>query len=280
MFGDKAVATIFGWKHRAFVKHQPQRRRVRLDQDIGNGDSSLQISTLSEMSRILVVPDVEPGPAEERSFPHPSDVIRHQIIAQSIALVDRTIHLPIDRMHGKTCAISNPGRERSNTLSLGIKCQNGGAIRFGSQTCTERILAEPGLQIAYYASNAVSVIASGANRHQHSTVVRREDQVSCRVSASARQGGNHLRLSRRPEIARGIMKANHSIRVGNVDPLRIVTVREEGNPKGLIQSARKNLIYGRARLSVCRPQNPHPALSRFCDEDVAIWCDADLPRTA
>src|SRR5579872_2898928 len=125
MFGDKAVATIFSWKHRALVKHQPQRRRVRLDKDIGNGDPSLQIRTLSGMSGILVVPDVEPGPAEERTFPHPSDVIRHQIIAQPIALVDRTIYVPIDRMHRKTCAISNPRGERSNTFSLRIERQNG-----------------------------------------------------------------------------------------------------------------------------------------------------------
>src|SRR5579872_3361109 len=129
-------------------KTPTQRRRVRLEEDVGNGDPSLQIRTLSEMSRILVIPDVKPGPAEERTFAHPCDVIRHEIIAQPIALVDRTIYLPIDGMHRKTCAISNSGGERSNTMSLGIECQNGGAIRLDSQTCTKRIFAEPGLQIA------------------------------------------------------------------------------------------------------------------------------------
>src|SRR5258708_34303412 len=47
MFGREPIAAIFAWKRAAIVECEPQRGRVRLDQDVGYADLALQIAPLA-----------------------------------------------------------------------------------------------------------------------------------------------------------------------------------------------------------------------------------------
>src|SRR5215469_4336602 len=120
VFGGEAVAAIFRRKHPAIVEHQAQGSRMGLDEDVGSGDLSLQIGAFTGMPRVLVVPDIKPRPAIERALPHPRDVVRDQVVAQTVALVCRAIDIAAGRMNGKTHAVADPRTERSNPVTVRI----------------------------------------------------------------------------------------------------------------------------------------------------------------
>src|SRR6516225_7673816 len=120
VLGCKTVPAIFGRKHPATVEHQSQGRRVGLDEDIGGGDLSLQIATLTGVPGVLVVPNVKPRPSIERTLPHPRDVIRDQVVAQTVALVCRAIDVAACWMNGKTHAVADPRSKRSHARAQWI----------------------------------------------------------------------------------------------------------------------------------------------------------------
>jgi hypothetical protein len=43
----------------------------------------------SDVTGILICPDVVPGPAVEPTFFNPGDVVRDKVIAEAVSLVDR-----------------------------------------------------------------------------------------------------------------------------------------------------------------------------------------------
>src|SRR6185437_10080253 len=73
MLGGKRIAAIFRREVAAVVESEPQRSRMRLQQHVGDGDLVLQVGALAGMSRVLMVTDVEPGPAVEGAFANPRD---------------------------------------------------------------------------------------------------------------------------------------------------------------------------------------------------------------
>src|ERR1700728_4523525 len=109
MLGGKAVAAVFRRECGAVVECQPERSRVRLDQDVGNGDLVLQVRPLARMMRIFVVADIEPRPPIARDFPHAGDVVGDKVVAESVALVSRTISVGSCWMNSKPDAIADAG---------------------------------------------------------------------------------------------------------------------------------------------------------------------------
>src|SRR5664279_1392022 len=103
--GDDGIAAIVCGETGPVIERQAERRRVRLQQDIGDGDLVLEIGARAGKAGILVGADVEPGPAVERPLLYAGDIVGHQIIAEAIALVGRTPGRAVGRRNRKTNAV-------------------------------------------------------------------------------------------------------------------------------------------------------------------------------
>src|SRR6266852_7387274 len=106
MLGCEPITPIFGRKCTAVVECDSKRSRVRLDENVGNGDFSLQIRPFAGVPWIFVAADVEPGPAVERTFVHARNVVRHQIVSHAVALIGGAIYVPGGGMNRETHAIA------------------------------------------------------------------------------------------------------------------------------------------------------------------------------
>src|SRR5260221_11205452 len=104
------------------------------------------------MSWIFIVADVKPRPSIECTFAHPSNVVRHQIVSQTVALIGRTIQIPGRRVNGKTHAVADAGGEHTKVVSIRIEHQYCCTFFLASQTCAYRIFSRPRLKYAYQSS--------------------------------------------------------------------------------------------------------------------------------
>src|SRR6476469_7088659 len=170
MLGRKSVAGIFGRKGVAGIECETQRRRVRLNENVGHGDFALEIRPLAGVVRIFMVADIEPGPAIKRALTHPGDVIGHQIISQTVALVGRAIEVASLGMNGKADAITDAGGENAGVLPVGIEHQDVGATALASPAGAGWLLVDPLWQSTRRASHTLPVIAGGTHRYQHALV--------------------------------------------------------------------------------------------------------------
>src|SRR6202011_4586218 len=87
VLGRKRIASVLSGKLRPGVEGKLQRGGVRLDQHVRDGDLVPELAPLAAMVRILVGAEVKPRPAIESALAHARDEIRHQIIAEAVALV-------------------------------------------------------------------------------------------------------------------------------------------------------------------------------------------------
>src|ERR1700716_3496942 len=163
MLGREPIAPVFGRKRTAVVECKPKGSRVRLDQNIGNADFPLQVRTFAGVTRIFVASDIEPGPPVERTFAHPRDVVRHQIVSHPVALIGRAIQISTYGMNCEADTIADAGGKDAKTFSIRIEHQHACAVDLASPTCAERVFAGPRLQTSWRASHPFSVIAGGAN---------------------------------------------------------------------------------------------------------------------
>jgi hypothetical protein len=80
----------------------------------------------------LVIAEVIPRPAVKAVFTHARDVIRDQILAELVALVDGAPDFVGLGMHRQARAIAQAGGKDSSILSIGIEDEDGGARLFGA----------------------------------------------------------------------------------------------------------------------------------------------------
>src|ERR1700689_4369362 len=116
---------------------------MRLDKNIGNSDLVLQIGTFAGMSRISVIPDIKQGPSVERPFEQTGDIVRYEIVTQTVALVGRAVQVAGGGMNRQTDAIADTGRKHFLVLAVGIERQHAGAVGLGSPTGAQRMRAAP-----------------------------------------------------------------------------------------------------------------------------------------
>src|SRR4051812_45063509 len=81
-------------------------------------------------ARILVCSGVPPGPPVESPFLHVGDVVRHEVIAESVTLVDRGPQLARFGMDGYANRIANPRGIDSLARSIRIELNDVGTIFF------------------------------------------------------------------------------------------------------------------------------------------------------
>src|ERR1700737_2456370 len=169
MLGREPITSIFGRKRAAVVECKPEGSRVRLDENVGNGDFALQIRTFADVPRIFVAADIEPGPPVERTFVHPSNVVRHQIVSETVALIGGAIQISTCGMNCETHTIADTGGKDAKAFSIGIEHQHACAVGLASPTCAERVFVTPRLQSSCRASDRLCVIAGGTDSYQHPT---------------------------------------------------------------------------------------------------------------
>src|SRR5215469_10736680 len=73
----------------ARIEHHLQRRRMRLQQYVRDGDLVLEVAPLADMPWVLVRPHIVPGPAVEAALAHAREIVRREIVAKPVPLVGR-----------------------------------------------------------------------------------------------------------------------------------------------------------------------------------------------
>src|SRR5207244_13152138 len=80
---------------------------------------------------IGVAADVIPGPAVESSVLNVGDVIRRQIVAQVVALIDRAPKFASFRLHGNADRIANAPGKHAFSRSARVEFQDVGTVILG-----------------------------------------------------------------------------------------------------------------------------------------------------
>src|SRR5437867_972976 len=86
---ERAAAVLFG-KHLALIENDAQRCGMRLDEKGGNDCAGDEIASLTAAARIFMLADVAVRPAVEGTVAHVRHVIRNEIVAKAVALIDRS----------------------------------------------------------------------------------------------------------------------------------------------------------------------------------------------
>jgi hypothetical protein len=77
-----------------------------------------------------------------------------------------------------------------------------------------------------------------------------------------------------------IGKPHDAVGVGDIDPLRVVAARKEGDAEGMAETACKCLVGTGFRSAIGGPQNADAAGTGFGDKNIAVRRDADDARTS
>ena len=80
------------------------------------------------------------------------------------------------------------------------------------------------------------------------------------------------------KVARVIGKTDDAVGVGDIDPLRVVAVRKQRDPKRLVEAFGKDLVFGRFRGAVSGPQHADVTGFGFRDKDIAVRRHTQLAR--
>ena len=85
---DERVAFIFGGKLIRRIEGDSERRRMRLNENVGRRDVVRQIGPLVLVARVLMIAEIVPGPAIEGALRHMRRIVGRQVVAKPVALVD------------------------------------------------------------------------------------------------------------------------------------------------------------------------------------------------
>src|SRR5580704_2558774 len=130
MLGCEDVSFILRRELVAVVEGHLQRCIVRLQYDIRSDDLVLQVRPFPHQPRILMTAHVPPRPSVESPRLHMRNVVRNQVVAQAISLVDRAPKLTGLRVDRKPNWIANSRREDTEARTIGVVFKNVCAIFF------------------------------------------------------------------------------------------------------------------------------------------------------
>src|SRR5271163_5359623 len=107
---EEGVASIFGGKLIRRIEGDGERRRMRLNENVGRRDVVRQIGPLVLVARVLMVAEIIPGPAIEGALRYMRYVVGRQVVAESVALVDGAPERAGSGLNRKARTIANAGR--------------------------------------------------------------------------------------------------------------------------------------------------------------------------
>src|SRR5690349_3889952 len=99
---------------------------MRLRQYFRYDHPAAQISVLTRMPGIFIGTDVEPWPAIEGPVTHSGQIIGRQIVAQAVALVDRTPEIAGAGLHCHGDAVAKTRRKKPLVLAVGREGKDDG----------------------------------------------------------------------------------------------------------------------------------------------------------
>src|SRR5215469_461737 len=257
MLRGKDIPLIFRWELFAAVEDQLEGSTMSLQEHIGDKSLVFQFRMLALMTGILMPADVPPGPPVETARIDMSDVIRNEIVAQTVAFIDRAPKLPrfgIDRQ---------PSASIANSVSIDA---HAGTVRIE--------LEDVGAVLLLGSCVGVTNVRCRPHRDEHFLAVGTELYIACPVVSSVRKVNEMLRSSACLQIAILIGESNHGICVSNIDPFRIISDWKECDTVRLIQSGGEYSCL--PCFSVFRDSAEYPdyPAATFRQQNVAVGCGA------
>src|SRR5262249_38310686 len=159
-------------------------------QDIRDRHLVLQIGTLADMPGVFVGADIEPGPSVKRSLAYAGHIIRHEIVATAVALIGRAPWCPAAGLYRQPHAVANAAREGLTILVLALQSKDRASILLDAPRRAKRMVSDSGLAAARRPAQQCSDVGCRADRHQHSLVIGREDDVALGVAVTAWKFGD------------------------------------------------------------------------------------------
>ena len=184
----KNIPSIFFRKGRCSarlggIKSQLQRGRVGLYRHIRRDRLTRQIRALAAaLTRILVIPPIIPRPAIETAFFNRRDIIRHQIVTETIPLIRCHPQFPSRRLYSEANRIADSRRINFDIVALGITNQHIGAIGFRRPRVAPSAVAvssSADFRRGVFVLEAFRHIRTGSHRNR--TTAFRHSKKRCRV---------------------------------------------------------------------------------------------------
>src|SRR6185369_12740559 len=108
--------------------------------------------------------------------------------------------------------------------------------------------------------------------------VRREDDVAGPVMIGRDVFDDGFRITGRLQVTIAIGKAHDAVAVGDINPLRVLARRVEGDAVGLVEIAGKYAVLRRLRAALGKAIDADLVGFAVGDEQVAIWRGAHDAR--
>ena len=287
--GRKRTALVLGGKVVALVEDHLQGRRMGLHQHVGDRDLVLEIGPTARMPRIFVSTDEVPRPTIEGAFNDMCCIFKWRVVAELIALVDDAPELPGGRLNSHAYAIAQARRDDLQIPAVRVEGQDIRAQLFRVPGSTERLGLRPLRDTVDVArlwnhgpvrlgEHVQRNVRSGADREEQSLPIRREDDVTRIVMGRRNPFDDALRFRGGLEIAVSVAETDHTVAVGDIDPLRVRPEGIERDAKWLLQPAGKYRVFlwrGAARRNA---QHMHRAEHAVGHEQITVRRDANHTR--
>src|SRR5262249_46273771 len=178
---------------------------MRLHQYIRYQHPAAQSRLLTRMAGIFIGTDVEPWPAIEGPVAHSGQIIGRQIVAEAVALVDRTPEVTGARLHCHTDAVAKTRRIKPPVPTVGCEGKDDGAAL---------------VRLPRPVDQTVGGVAVRADGDGHAAAVGRKDDVARPMTAARQVGYDRFRGDRGLQIASPIRKADYAIGIRDIDIAR------------------------------------------------------------
>ena len=130
VLGSEDIALVLGGKLFGVIQRHLQRGIVRLQEHVGIKHPGAQVRVFILVARVDVAAHVIPGPTVEAAILHMGDVIRGQILAESVSFIDRCPQLSGLGMDSNTNRIADARGVDALTRSVGIELEDVGPVIF------------------------------------------------------------------------------------------------------------------------------------------------------
>src|SRR3546814_23940 len=123
---EGVILPVIG-KLAAFGEDQADRRRVRFEQHVGNDGLLDQVGAPLRESGLRVRPYIGIGPAVEAALAHRRQIIWHQFVAESVALVHHRVEFAGIRMEGDADRVAQAAGVNLAAAAVGRESLDRGA---------------------------------------------------------------------------------------------------------------------------------------------------------
>ena len=250
---------------------------MRLDQHVGHPHVAREVGTLARAGGILPAADEVPGPPVERALLELGHVVRHQVGAEMVALVDDAPEVVGAGLERESGAVAEAGGVVADLAPGRIEDAHHGAILLlapGRAAPVRRLeLAD---LVGRHVGHADAQVRRRADGDEQALPVARGREVPGPVALGRNVADDHLGRPARLAGAGAVRIADHLVRRRHVDPLWIGG-GDEGDAVGPVEVPGEDAGL-RGCPGVASLVHQHPPGTALGDEDVAVRRNADPAR--